>query len=469
MPAVPAWTGRVNNANASPSAAVTSFHRPVPPRNSPPSRALLAKISTPGVLLRGLLLLVSITEVVSSDPSPATAAPIRAPSTAMATVLSPIPSSAASTAVPNPMRSENRSLSLDIATAFSPVDERGAFMHDRVFKEGWLLQRTRKTKNWKRRWYVLRGSAIGIYKDEQEKKLHRQIQLSELTACAPLKADRRPHVFGLFSPARNYHLQAASEKELDQWVKSVREVACLEETDEQLLLSPTAAEAQPIPIPGASVYQAGPSSPIARTQDGGVGSFTLDYSGASMSSTSELGGMVSQSSLAMPHGGESSTSAFRPTSPPATAMSTATAVSGTSPGTSAPQNSAPPAPEVGVQRQASELSELEGQLNDSRVVWHGYLYFLKSKSGIRSWKKIWVVLRPRNVAIYKNDEEYRALKLIPLENVIDAVEINALSKSKQHCMQLILDNKSYKFAASNEENLTKWLGAIKSTLSKSRR
>ncbi|KAK6350075.1 hypothetical protein TWF696_006322 [Orbilia brochopaga] len=390
----------------------------------------------------------------------------------MAQVLSPIASSTASAATaapPNPMRNENRSLSLDIATAFSPVDERGAFMHDRVFKEGWLLQRTRKTKNWKRRWYVLRGSAIGIYKDEQEKKLHRQIQLSELTACAPLKADRRPHVFGLFSPARNYHLQASSEKELEQWVKTVREVACLEETDEQLLLSPTAAEAQPIPIPGASVYQAGPSSPTARAHDGAVGSFTLDYSGASMSSTSELGGMVSQSSLAMPLGGESSTaSAFRPTSPPATAMSAATAVSGTSPGTLAAQHSGT-TPEVGVQRQASELSELEGQLNDSRVVWHGYLYFLKSKSGIRSWKKIWVVLRPRNVALYKNDEEYRALKLIPLENVIDAVEINALSKSKQHCMQLILDNKSYRFAASNEENLTKWLGAIKSTLAKSRR
>ncbi|KAJ6261895.1 hypothetical protein Dda_2694 [Drechslerella dactyloides] len=385
----------------------------------------------------------------------------------MAQVLSPIASSAASAATPTPMRNENRSLSLDIATAFSPVDERGAFMHDRVFKEGWLLQRTRKTKNWKRRWYVLRGSAIGIYKDEQEKKLHRQIQLSELTACAPLKADKRPHVFGLFSPARNYHLQASTEKELEQWVKTVREVACLEETDEHLLLSPTAAEVQPIPIPGASVYHAGPSSPTTRPQDGGVGSFTLDYSGASMSSTSELGGMVSQSSLAMPHGGESSASGFRPTSPPATGMSAATAVSGTSPGTSAPQNAG--VPEIGVQRQASELSELEGQLNDSRVVWHGYLYFLKSKSGIRQWKKIWVVLRPRNVAFYKNDEEYRALKLIPLETVIDAVEINAISKSKQHCMQLILENKSYRFAASNEENITKWLGAIKSTLAKSRR
>ncbi|EPS37378.1 hypothetical protein H072_8940 [Dactylellina haptotyla CBS 200.50] len=378
----------------------------------------------------------------------------------MAQVLSPIPSVSTSTGMtPTPMRSENRSLSLDIATAFSPVDERGAFMHDKIFKEGWLHQRTRKTKNWKRRWYVLRGSVIGVYKDDSEKKLHRQIQLSDLTAVASLKEAKRPHVFGLFSPARNYHLQASSDKEMDEWVKLVRETACLEETDEPIVMSPVTSEARAIPVPRRTSGFHGPSSPTARAQDG-VGSFTLDYSGASMSSTSELGGMVSQSSLAMPL---DSSSILRPTSPPATATSAASVLSPVS------MSDQMPPPEGGVQRKESELSNLEGQMNDSRVVWHGYLYVLKSKSGIRQWKKIWVVLRPRNITFYKNDEEYRPLKLVPLENVVDVVEIDPISKSKQHCMQMILEKKSYKFAAGTEENLTKWLGAIKSTLAKSRR
>ncbi|KAF3910857.1 Myosin-X [Dactylellina cionopaga] len=326
----------------------------------------------------------------------------------MAQVLSPIPSVVT---VPTPgMRPENRSLSLDIATAFSPVDERGAFMHDKIFKEGWLHQRTRKTKNWKRRWYVLRGSAIGVYKDDQEKKLHRQIQLSDLTAVAPLKGDKRPHIFGIFSPSRNYHLQATSDKELEAWVSLVREVAALEDTDEPVVMSPTTAEAQPIPVPRRTSVTFGPSSPTSRPQDGHVVS-------------------------------------------PVTTNDHQTA----------------PAPETGVQRKESELSNLEGQLNDSRVVWHGYLYVLKSKSGIRQWKKIWVVLRPKNITFYKNDDEYRAIKLISLENVLDVVEINPISKSKQHCMQMILENKTYRFAAKSEETLTKWLGAIKSTLAKSRR
>ncbi|KAF3094012.1 hypothetical protein TWF594_010633 [Orbilia oligospora] len=363
------------------------------------------------------------------------------------------------------MRTENRSLSIDIATAFSPVDERGAFMHDKIFKEGWLHQRTRKTKNWKRRWYVLRGSAISIYKDDNEKKLHRQIQLSDLTACAPLKNDKRPHIFGLFSPTRNFHLQASSDVEMNEWVKLVREMTALEESDEPLVMSPI-SESHPIIIPRRASQPPGPSSPTARPQDGHVGSFTLDYSGASMSSTSELGGVISQTSLAIPTG-EPSTSVLRPTSPPTTAASGATGASMVSPISTNDHQNAPST--TGFKRQESELSNLEGQLNESRVVWHGYLYVLKSKSGIRQWKKIWVVLRPRNITFYKNDDEYRALKLIPLETVVDAVEIDPVSKSKKHCMQLILENKSYRFAAGNDEGLTKWLGAIKSTLSKSRR
>lgn len=252
---------------------------------------------------------------------------------------------------------------------------------------------------------------------------------------------------------------------MNEWVKLVREMTALEESDEPLVMSPI-TESHPITIPRRASQPPGPSSPTARPQDGHVGSFTLDYSGASMSSTSELGGVISQTSLAIP-AGEPSTSALRPTSPPTTAASGATGAFVVSPISTNDHQNAPPT--TGFQRQESELSNLEGQLNDSRVVWHGYLYVLKSKSGIRQWKKIWVVLRPRNITFYKNDDEYRALKLIPLETVVDAVEIDPVSKSKKHCMQLILENKSYRFAAGDDEGLTKWLGAIKSTLVKSRR
>ena len=42
--------------------------------------------------------------------------------------------------------------------------------------------------------------------------------------------------------------------------------------------------------------------------------------------------------------------------------------------------------------------------DDERVVCQGWLHFLKSTRGMRQWKKAWVVLRPKNIAFYKNEE-----------------------------------------------------------------
>lgn len=119
---------------------------------------------------------------------------------------------------------------------------------------------------------------------------------------------------------------------------------------------------------------------------------------------------------------------------------------------------------------AWNVSESSGlhvdQKDDERVVWHGYLLCLKTKGGVRQWKRLWVVLRPKNLAFYKNDEEYAANLIIPLANIINAVEIDPISRSKAHCMQIIAEEKSYRFCASGEDALAEWLGALKSQLAR---
>lgn len=106
--------------------------------------------------------------------------------------------------------------------------------------------------------------------------------------------------------------------------------------------------------------------------------------------------------------------------------------------------------------------------DDERVLWHGYLLCLKSRRGVRQWKRLWTILRPKNLTFYKNEEEYAALLLIPLSNIISAVEIDPVSKSKAYCMQIIAEDRSYRFCAPSEEALARWLGALKSQLMKRR-
>ena len=106
--------------------------------------------------------------------------------------------------------------------------------------------------------------------------------------------------------------------------------------------------------------------------------------------------------------------------------------------------------------------------DNERVIYHGWLYVLKSKGGVRQWKKVWVVLRPKALTLYKNEEEYSANMVISFPNIIDAVDIDPPSKSKQHCFQVISEDKNLRFSAADENTLSRWLGAFKSLLVKRR-
>ena len=63
-------------------------------------------------------------------------------------------------------------------------------------------------------------------------------------------------------------------------------------------------------------------------------------------------------------------------------------------------------------------------------------------------------------------QEYSAHLLIPLSNIISAVEIDPVSRSKAHCMQIIAEDRSYRFCAPSEDALARWLGAVKSQLAR---
>jgi hypothetical protein len=127
------------------------------------------------------------------------------------------------------------------------------------------------------------------------------------------------------------------------------------------------------------------------------------------------------------------------------------------------QQEARPSPK----RNVSTLSTNNTSSNE-RVVYHGRLLLLKSHGGVRQWKSVWAVLRPKSLALYKNEEEYSALLVLDMHSVLDAVDIDPQSRTKVHCLQLITDERNYRFCAQSEEELAKWVGAFKSLLKKRR-
>lgn len=327
-------------------------------------------------------------------------------------------------------------------------------------------------QTWKQIFLVLRPNYLSIYKDQNEDKLRHKINLADLTAVAFLKdpKQKRQNVFGLFSPSRNYHLEAASKKDAEQWVDLIRQEARIEEEEEEMLLASPSGnvvgsflgfdramqerkEAKGIrderlgsssPEPGDILLpRPAGSEPLANTGQRRP-SHTIEYSGTELASQSDMSDIESSrardaSKVSIPEG----------------------------PVASPPQNNLPITSEPMLEaRNVSQMSGFNAEIDPERVVWQGHLLYLKSKGGVRQWKDLWTVIRAKNFALYKNDSEYSPVLIIPLSSVINVVEIDPVSRTKRNCMQVITEEKSFKFCAHNEDDLDKSLGAFKSLLAK---
>lgn len=236
---------------------------------------------------------------------------------------------------------------------------------------------------------MLRADRLSCYKDQKEYKIHRQIYLSDVTAVTVLKDPKQKHppfAFGVFTNSKNFHFRSESEEETKDWTEKIWAAVAQEVPGDMMLSSPIAAAgiASP-PLQGHAPGMSVSASKRAKVFGAGVGnggrvsSQTLDYSGPDVGSVSSLSdaARVSQLSLAQHHdagflsGGETTDSKTTSVDPPRIA------------------------------RNGSGYSSTE-QL--PRVIWHGYLYCLKSKGGVKQWKRYWIVVRNINIGFYKNEE-----------------------------------------------------------------
>ncbi|KAK5167642.1 uncharacterized protein LTR77_007341 [Saxophila tyrrhenica] len=386
-----------------------------------------------------------------------------------------------------------RAFEVGLDTFNSPVNENGVFAFDRIIKHGEVLKRTRKTKSWKSVFLVLRPNVLSIYRDKEETKLRHRILLSDLTAVARQRDRKRKdkqHVFGLFSPSRNYHLEALSDEDAQEWVEVIRREARIDRHEEELMLSSPGGA-------NTSQYQGFERSIDAQIS---AGAEERSPQTAGYASSSDADALVSgyalprsrthtqdstlprpparQPSFAEYSGAErTSMSDFSDTAGPAARLSTLSLAQTIDPrpSTSSTQpvpntiygTSAPARPNAGP-RNPSQLSTLRtlDLDNPERVLYLCWAYLLKSKSGVRQWKKVWVVIRPSGMALYKNEEEYAALLVLSIGDMIDAVEIDNISKSKTWCMQILTEERNYRFSCGEEEVVTRCLGALKSLISK---
>lgn len=303
-----------------------------------------------------------------------------------------------------------------------------------------LLQAFRAS--WKPGYLVLRPNLLSVYKDEEQTRLRLSITLSEVTAVAPVRSPRsnRQHVFGIFSPSKNYRFQASSEKEAEDWIERIRSETRIDEDDEAFLTFTQNTVKDKLPLDDTSEHsdiELKRRVPRAIGQDPNCPSKRFfcaqGYSTHDVTSFSEWSdGPLSTAKMG--------------------SMSSAHGVS----------------PFIPIERPSHYRVEKRTDSGLSRdpetVICHGYLQGLRIEGGVRQWRRLWVVLRPKSLAFYKDDQEYSAIRIIPMPQVIDAAEIDPLSRTKNFCFQIIAEEKSYRLCAPDEESFARWLGCLKSII-----
>ncbi|QRV89935.1 pleckstrin homology domain-containing family A member 1 [Ceratobasidium sp. AG-Ba] len=145
-----------------------------------------------------------------------------------------------------------------------------------VLKSGFLWKKGERRKTWKKRWFVLRTAKLGLYKNEQEYKLLRLVDLNDVHSVAPCELKKHTNTLAIVTPARTFYLQAETPADCEGWVRALNE-ARLQLKGEAVETSVPQAAPPSVTIPSAplpsgqtppaasAMTYATPSSPLQHT------------------------------------------------------------------------------------------------------------------------------------------------------------------------------------------------------------
>ncbi|KAI0076013.1 PH-domain-containing protein, partial [Panus rudis PR-1116 ss-1] len=324
--------------------------------------------------------------------------------------------------------------------------DRGA-VNESILKSGYLWKKGERRKTWKKRWFVLRPSQLAFYKTSAEYKLLRLLDVSDIHTCTPVSLKKHANTFGLVAPSRTFYLQAATQQDMQEWVKAI--------TDAKNTLAATSTQnsaSAPIPIPNAANRKSLAGGPIT----------------ASPASHSPMNYHLTSSE-------SEDASPSVPRSYPISAT---------------PEMASP----------SKQPQTPGGPLKDaSKVILSGYL--MKCGSRRHTWHNRWFILSGEKLMYCRSHMDTKPHRQIPLSQIIDALEFdlpshragpgslgtigspqnssshpqsqNALSPSDDleaprttHTFKIITPKKSLLLCAPSEEEEIRWLSAVRALIAR---
>lgn len=104
-----------------------------------------------------------------------------------------------------------------------PTSSLASIMSLPLIHEGWLSKQGGNVKNWKKRWFVLRGNML-LYMKEKDSKPLGIINLASSIGTAEINIPSYSFAFEIATSGRNYLIVAGSKDDLDAWLQAIRKV-----------------------------------------------------------------------------------------------------------------------------------------------------------------------------------------------------------------------------------------------------
>ncbi|KAK6457083.1 uncharacterized protein RJT20DRAFT_1663 [Scheffersomyces xylosifermentans] len=120
--------------------------------------------------------------------------------------------------------------------------------------------------------------------------------------------------------------------------------------------------------------------------------------------------------------------------------------------------------EARISQKRTSIRSLPDVHEEECLIERGYLLRLRKR--YNQWKRFYIVLTNKNMYFYKSESIHQVYKVIPISQLVDVIELDPLSKSKQWCLLIITPLKRVRFSAPSEEEMIKWLSALKALVMK---
>jgi hypothetical protein len=402
--------------------------------------------------------------------------------------------------------SEGSGVSASHSAAASTMAQQ--YFLDKHICSGWLYKRG-KRKTWKKRWFVLRDSQLTYYKDDKEYKPKDIISTSDIMAVAMLTNDNKPNHFAFFTPSKNYHLRADTTKEAESWVEKLKvaldcasqkalsssfiRLNVLDSVAENDTSNRNSVHAMPTMFRASQTFNTIPNKPMINLAkrhsiNGPVGSLNSNIPRPSpqvIRPWFDGNNNSVDSNTTSLHTG--SLFSGKDAAPSSCASDYGSLIIKKQHDFNLQQRQ--PLPQLPQQQSINDEDDdddeddsfiqesIDNTINTfnnadtnisnppkqvQTILETGFL--LRFKRRYKQWRNQYVVLTNSKIEFYKNERSKTPLKVIPIEDLIDVVELDAISKTKQFCMQLITPEKRIKFCASSEDELIRWLAAIKAII-----